>query len=191
MGGWDGLDAARDALHAHGMQAIVDFIPNHVGFDHPWIAAHADWFVTGDEAAFRRTPAAFRAIELHDGGMSGSSPAAAIRSSPAVDGCRAAESFQPAHARRSSTRCGSCRATRTASAATWRCSCCAPAASARTRQSGAGGAGHRLLDRLIAAFRIDLFLAERIGIPNWQLQLGFHFTYDKRFKPSPAAGLGR
>lgn len=29
------LDEVRARLHARGMQLIVDFIPNHVGFDHP------------------------------------------------------------------------------------------------------------------------------------------------------------
>jgi hypothetical protein len=67
MGGFAELDAARGELHARGMQVIVDFIPNHVGFDHPWIAAHPDWFVSGDEEAFRRNPSAFRAIERRGG----------------------------------------------------------------------------------------------------------------------------
>jgi hypothetical protein len=67
MGGWAGLDAARAALQARGMRLIVDFIPNHVGFDHPWVAEHPDWFVAGDEEAFRQSPAAFRTIELRNG----------------------------------------------------------------------------------------------------------------------------
>jgi hypothetical protein len=67
MGGRAALDAARAALHARGMRLIVDFIPNHVGFDHPWVAAHPDWFVNGTEDEFRRSPAAFRPIELRSG----------------------------------------------------------------------------------------------------------------------------
>ena len=67
MGGWAGLDAARAALHARGMRLIVDFIPNHVGFDHPWIGDHPDWFVAADEEVFRQSPAAFRPIELRNG----------------------------------------------------------------------------------------------------------------------------
>jgi hypothetical protein len=67
IGGLADLDAAREALHARGMRLIVDFVPNHVGFDHPWIAAHPEWFVTGDEEAFRRSPSAFRPIERRSG----------------------------------------------------------------------------------------------------------------------------
>ena len=61
------LDLARSTLHARGMRLIVDFIPNHVAFDHPWIAAHPDRFVSGTEEHFRRDPAAFRAVELPSG----------------------------------------------------------------------------------------------------------------------------
>ena len=61
------LDLVRDKLHARDMQLIVDFIPNHVGFDHPWIGAHPDRFVTGSEDAFRRDPSAFRPVELGSG----------------------------------------------------------------------------------------------------------------------------
>jgi hypothetical protein len=45
------------------MQLMVDFIPNHTGFDHPWIQSHPERYVQGDDAAFRRNPVAFRAIE--------------------------------------------------------------------------------------------------------------------------------
>jgi glycosidase len=34
-----------DAAHARGMHVILDWVPNHTAFDHPWIAAHPDWYV--------------------------------------------------------------------------------------------------------------------------------------------------
>jgi hypothetical protein len=67
LGGLAELDDVRAALHGRGLQLIVDFIPNHVGFDHPWIASHPDWFVNADEEAFRRSPSSFRPIELRNG----------------------------------------------------------------------------------------------------------------------------
>ncbi len=39
MGGWAGLAAAREELSGRGIGLILDFIPNHTGFDHPLGAA--------------------------------------------------------------------------------------------------------------------------------------------------------
>src|SRR5262245_4799437 len=37
LGTWDDLDRARAAIAARGMKLILDFVPNHTGFDHEWI----------------------------------------------------------------------------------------------------------------------------------------------------------
>ena len=58
------LDRVRTALRARGMALIVDFIPNHVGFDHPWIHSHPDRFIAGTEENFRANTLAFRPVEL-------------------------------------------------------------------------------------------------------------------------------
>ena len=63
IGSWEDLADVRVKLHARGMQLMVDFIPNHTGFDHPWVQSHPDRYVQGDESAFRKNPDAFRAIE--------------------------------------------------------------------------------------------------------------------------------
>lgn len=60
MGGWAGLDACRAALHERGMGLIVDFVPNHTGFDHPWVASHPDRYVQGDERDLTEAPEDFR-----------------------------------------------------------------------------------------------------------------------------------
>jgi glycosidase len=60
MGGWEGLDAARSALHARGLQLFVDFVPNHTGFDHPWVTAHPERYVLGREDDLAAAPHDFR-----------------------------------------------------------------------------------------------------------------------------------
>jgi len=45
LGGEDGLRQFRSQLANHQLRLILDFIPNHVGIDHPWVTEHPDYFV--------------------------------------------------------------------------------------------------------------------------------------------------
>jgi hypothetical protein len=67
IGTWDELASARSRLRDRGMQLMVDFIPNHTGFDHPWVRSHPDRYVQVDEATFRADPDAFRAVDMPSG----------------------------------------------------------------------------------------------------------------------------
>ena len=62
MGGWAGLDAARRELRARGIGLMLDFVPNHTAFDHPWIATHPDRYVLGTEDDYRAAPSDFRRV---------------------------------------------------------------------------------------------------------------------------------
>lgn len=33
-----------DSIHALGMYCIIDWVPNHTGWDNPWITDHPDWY---------------------------------------------------------------------------------------------------------------------------------------------------
>ncbi len=44
-GGVDALAQFRAKLRQHGIALILDFVPNHVGLDHPWIEARPELFV--------------------------------------------------------------------------------------------------------------------------------------------------
>lgn len=33
-----------DSIHTLGMRVIIDWVPNHTGWDHPWITAQPDWY---------------------------------------------------------------------------------------------------------------------------------------------------
>jgi hypothetical protein len=47
LGGPDGLAVARRELSKRGMNLILDFVPNHVAPDHPWVSEHPDYFIRG------------------------------------------------------------------------------------------------------------------------------------------------
>ena len=59
LGGRAGLAAARAALARRGVRLILDFVPNHVAPDHPWVEEHAEYLIQGDAADRRRAPDAF------------------------------------------------------------------------------------------------------------------------------------
>ena len=59
LGGRKGLDAARCALRQHGQRLILDFVPNHVAPDHPWVASHPEYFIQGSPDDARDDPASF------------------------------------------------------------------------------------------------------------------------------------
>jgi glycosidase len=47
LGGKEGLIEFKERLHKHGMKLILDFVPNHLALDHPWIKEHSEYFVNG------------------------------------------------------------------------------------------------------------------------------------------------
>jgi hypothetical protein len=47
LGGESGLRHFRQRLHRHGLKLIIDFVANHLGLDHPWISEHPDLFIQG------------------------------------------------------------------------------------------------------------------------------------------------
>ena len=67
MGGWAGVDAARAALAARGIRLMLDFVPNHLGFDHAWIESAPERFVQGTLDDYRAAPELFHPIESRDG----------------------------------------------------------------------------------------------------------------------------
>ena len=47
LGGPLGLAAARAELAGRGMRLILDFVPNHVAPDHPWVYEFPEYFIQG------------------------------------------------------------------------------------------------------------------------------------------------
>ena len=40
------FDTLVAAAHREGLKVLLDWVPNHTAFDHPWITQHKDWYVT-------------------------------------------------------------------------------------------------------------------------------------------------
>ena len=51
LGGEGGLKQFRGQLRRRGMKLVLDFVPNHVGLDHPWVAQRPELFVQSRAAA--------------------------------------------------------------------------------------------------------------------------------------------
>lgn len=62
IGGPQGLAVAREELSKRGMNLILDFVPNHVALDHPWVAEHPEYFIQGNAEDARSEASSY--IEL-------------------------------------------------------------------------------------------------------------------------------
>ncbi|MEK7412996.1 MAG: alpha-amylase family glycosyl hydrolase [Planctomycetota bacterium] len=59
LGGDEALERLRERARSFGLSLMLDFIPNHVGLDHPWVIEHPELFVRGDEQVIARDPSAW------------------------------------------------------------------------------------------------------------------------------------
>lgn len=59
LGGPEGLAVARRELAKRGIRLILDFVPNHVAPDHPWVGRHPEYFVQGNTDDARNDPVSF------------------------------------------------------------------------------------------------------------------------------------
>ncbi|MFN7986673.1 MAG: alpha-amylase family glycosyl hydrolase [Thermoanaerobaculia bacterium] len=56
FGGDAALARLRGRLRERGLRLILDFVPNHMAPDHPWVTDHPEWFVEGTWADLGREP---------------------------------------------------------------------------------------------------------------------------------------
>lgn len=55
-GGDSALEELRRRLARRGLRLILDFVPNHVAMDHPWVESNPEFFVEGTEKDLARHP---------------------------------------------------------------------------------------------------------------------------------------
>jgi glycosidase len=56
LGGDAALLRLRDRLRMRGLRLMLDFVPNHMALDHPWVEEHPEYFVGGTEEDLAREP---------------------------------------------------------------------------------------------------------------------------------------
>lgn len=56
LGGDAALARVRDRLKKRGLKLMLDFVPNHMALDHPWIEEHPEHFIRATELDLARAP---------------------------------------------------------------------------------------------------------------------------------------
>lgn len=67
LGGRAELAGLRQRLRARGIGLLLDYVPNHVALDHPWLQTNPDWFIQGSEQDLAARPGDFFAAQTQAG----------------------------------------------------------------------------------------------------------------------------
>jgi hypothetical protein len=69
IGGDAALARLRKRLRQRGLRLMLDFVPNHMGLDHPWIEDHPDYFIRGSELDLAHAPKNYTWIKRKRGDL--------------------------------------------------------------------------------------------------------------------------
>ena len=56
LGGDTALARVRERMRQRGLKLMLDFVPNHMAPDHPWVEEHSEYFIPGTEMDLARAP---------------------------------------------------------------------------------------------------------------------------------------
>lgn len=56
LGGNAALARLRARMAKRGLRLMLDFVPNHVALDHPWVETHPEYFIAGSESLLAEQP---------------------------------------------------------------------------------------------------------------------------------------
>jgi len=187
LGGPEGLAIARRELAKRRVRLILDFVPNHVATDHPWVIEHAEYFIRGNADDVRSCSASY--IEV-DGAVfaCGRDPYF-----PAWQDVLQLNAFQPglrqAAKETVSHIAGQCDGIRCDMAMLLLNSVFESTWGSRAGQRPAAEYWADLIPVIKKAHPDFLFIAEAYWDMEWELQRqGFDFCYDKRLYDRLAYG---
>ncbi len=69
LGGDAALDRLRRRLAKRGLKLMLDFVPNHMALDHPWVQDHPDYFVPGTKDLLAREPQNYIRVKRKKGSL--------------------------------------------------------------------------------------------------------------------------
>ena len=69
LGGDAALARLRERLKKRGLKLMLDFVPNHVALDHPWIEEHPEYFIEGSELDLARAPQNYTWVKHKNGDL--------------------------------------------------------------------------------------------------------------------------
>jgi len=67
LGGDAALARLRQRMQKRGLKLMLDFVPNHMAPDHPWIDEHPEFFVHGSETDLARSPRNYCRVQTKHG----------------------------------------------------------------------------------------------------------------------------
>jgi len=69
LGGDAALARLRERLRKRGLKLLLDFVPNHMGLDHPWVEEHPEYFILGTELDQARAPKNYTWVKRKGGDL--------------------------------------------------------------------------------------------------------------------------
>jgi glycosidase len=69
LGGDAALARLRERLKKRDLRLMLDFVPNHMGLDHPWVQDHPEYFVRGSELDLARAPQNYTWVQGKQGDL--------------------------------------------------------------------------------------------------------------------------
>ncbi len=69
MGGDAALFRLRKRLNDRGLKLMLDFVPNHMAPDHPWVEEHPDYFVSGTPEDLEKNPQNYTRVKNQQGDL--------------------------------------------------------------------------------------------------------------------------
>ncbi len=64
-----GLARLRERMRQRGLRLMLDFVPNHMALDHPWVEDHPEYFIQGNEDIAAREPQNYTHVTRRHGDL--------------------------------------------------------------------------------------------------------------------------